>query len=50
MDDLYPTTHPEHGEDKESQHRKLKRLRAMLIFWVVSFVVVALWFYFSPPV
>ncbi len=48
MEDLYRTTHPSHGDDKDHQRRKLKRLRFMLIFWFVSFVIVVLWFYLSP--
>jgi len=48
MEDLYRTTHPSEGNDKEHQRRKLRRLRVMLIFWVISFLVVMLWFYLSP--
>jgi predicted nucleic acid-binding Zn ribbon protein len=48
MEDLYRTTHPSQGNDKDHQKRKLKRLRFMLIFWFISFVIVVLWFYLSP--
>ncbi len=44
MDEFYRTYTNSPKHDKESAHRKLKRLRILLILWVVSFVLTLIWF------
>jgi len=51
MEDLYHTfLNSQKHHDKESANRKLRRLRFLLIMWLVSFLVSMLWFSFSPGI
>lgn len=44
MDELYQTyTKRPKQDDKESANRTLKKLRILLILWLVSFVLVLVW-------
>jgi len=51
MEDLY---HPHpfkvrtNQQDKVSANRALRKLRIILILWIVSFVASVIWFSFSP--
>ena len=53
MEDLY---HPHSLVDQANQHdkvtanRTLKKLRIILILWIVSFVASIVWFSFSPSI
>ena len=48
MEDLYHALTSLSNQDiKQSVLRKLKRLRILLMLWLVSFVVSLIWFYFS---
>jgi hypothetical protein len=49
MEDLYHSfLNSGKQNEKESANRLLKRLRLILIAWLVSFVASVLWFSFSP--
>ena len=51
MEDLYHTfLNSQKQNDKASAHRKLRRLRNLLIIWLVSFLATMLWFSFSPGI
>jgi hypothetical protein len=48
MDHTFPNS--EQQNDKELARRKLKRLKNLLIIWLVSFLASILWFSFSPGI
>jgi len=51
MEDLYHSfSNSGKQNEKESANRLLKKLRLILIAWLVSFLASALWFSFSPSV
>jgi hypothetical protein len=47
MDDFYRSPGNSTKPDPENSNRKLKRLRTLLIIWVLAFLFVVIWFMLS---
>ncbi|MFD1002540.1 hypothetical protein ACFQ21_24660 [Ohtaekwangia kribbensis] len=43
--EIYSSTYTmQSNHDKETAHRRLKRLRTLLIIWLISLVATVIWF------
>jgi hypothetical protein len=51
MENFYPTMPGRpNEEEKEHNHRLLRKLRIALLFWLVSLIITIIWFSYSPAV
>jgi len=48
MDNLYSAFGKPNEEIKNEAHRLLKKLRLVLLFWLISFIITIIWFTNSP--
>jgi hypothetical protein len=48
MEELYTAWSQQPDERDKDAHRLLKKLRIALVVWLLSFIVTAIWFTYSP--